>query len=159
MAIRCRVRRLRARRNGDARFGEGSRDFGEGGIDRGDCLLANERILSRAARHFESVLRLSCKRARDLRPLDDGNWSKRGGRSDRRWRQVRFLACRRNGGGRSRCDRMIALGGELWLPSTTRPERDGLRSDLQRLRPGADRLRKARRDRARVVLRALDRIC
>lgn len=123
-------------------------------------MLADERILSRTALHFESFLRnLLCRRAGDLRPLDDRDWSERGGRGDRRGRHVRFLARRRDGGGRSRCDIVVVLrGGELWLPSTARLERDGLRSDLQRLRPGADRLRKARRDRARVVLRTLDRV-
>jgi hypothetical protein len=36
----------------------------EPGIDRGDCLLADERILSRTALHFESFLRnLLCRRA------------------------------------------------------------------------------------------------
>ena len=122
-------------------------------------MLTDERILLRATRHFESFMRdLWCRRARDVRPLDDGNWSKRGGRSYRRWRQVRFLACRRDGGGRSRCDRLIALRGELWSPGAAWLKRDGLRSDLQRLRPDVDRLRKARRDCARVVLRTLDRV-
>lgn len=71
---------------------------------------------------------------------------------------MRFLARRRDGGRRSRGDRVIALRGELWLSNTARLERDGLRSDLQRLRPDVDRLRKARRDRTRVILRTLDRV-
>ena len=98
-------------------------------------MLADERILSRTALHFESFLRnLLCRRAGDLRPLDDRDWSERGGRGDRRGRHVRFLARRRDGGGRSRCDIVVVLrGGELWLPSTARLERDGLRSDLPRV--------------------------